>query len=77
MRSGILASKCIHYFHLIVSVTARTIQLKLARLWIDPINDFNCVNVCGGVRASIAFVFRTNEVFPVDVILWPSHSLSF
>ena len=76
MRSGILASKCNHYFYLIMAITARTIQLKLARLWTDPINNFNCVNVRGGVSASIGFVFRTNEVISVDVILWPSHSHS-
>ena len=44
----------------------------LWRLCIDPINDFNCVTVRGGVNASIGSVFRTNRVFPVEVILWPS-----
>ena len=48
----------------------------LWRLCIDPMNDFSCVKVRGGVNASIGSVFRTKGVIPVDGILWPSHSHS-
>ena len=40
----------------------------LCRLWIDPMNDFNCDKVRGGVSASIGSVFLTNGVIPVGVI---------
>ena len=48
----------------------------LCKLCIDPINDFNCDKVRGGVSASIGSVFLTNGVIPVGVILCPSHSHS-
>ena len=48
----------------------------LCRLCIDPMNNFSCDKVRGGVSASIGYVFLTNGVIPVDVILWPSHSHS-
>ena len=38
------------------------------RLCIDPMNDFNCDRVRGGVSASIGSVFLTIGVIPVDVI---------
>ena len=33
MRTGFLASKCIHYFYLVTIVTVRTIELKLANTY--------------------------------------------
>ena len=37
----------------------------LCRLCIDPMNDFNCDRVRGGVSASIGYVFLTNGVIPL------------